>query len=116
LSDNQEKIVIKDLDEALKYIEALDEFFTKYNKAYNKFKNMVRKLGFAEKKTFSYGFNPLSGKGMDKLIEQIVEEYLEKKFSQQRQEEKDEYEEEVDKEADREAEELIKKLREMKRE
>ncbi|RLF17390.1 MAG: hypothetical protein DRZ82_09850 [Thermoprotei archaeon] len=112
MSDNQEKIVIKDLDEALKYIEALDEFFTKYNKAYNKFKSMVRKLGFAEKKTFSYGFNPLSGKGMDKLIEQIVEKYLEERLGQSKPSEEEEY----DEEADREAEELIQKLREMKKE
>jgi len=114
LSDNQEKIVIKDLDEALKYIEALDEFFTKYNRAYNRFKNMVRKLGFAEKKTFSYAFNPMTGRGMDKFIEQIVERVLEERLGQAKPSEKEEYEEEIEREADREAEELIKKMREMK--
>ena len=108
MSAEGEKVVIKDLDEAIKYVEALEEFFTKYDKAYKKFRLMIKRFYPAEKKAISFGTNIFSGKGMEKLVEDIVNRILEEKFGRP----KEEAEEEIEREAEREAEEIIKKLKE----
>ena len=108
MSAEGEKVAIKDLDEAMRYVEALEEFFTKYEKAYKKFRLMVRRFYPAEKKAISFGTNVFSGKGMEKLIEEVVNKILEEKFGRQREEP----EEAIEEEAEKEAEEIIKKLKE----
>ena len=108
MSAEGEKVVIRDLDEAMKYVEALEEFFTKYDKAYKKFRLMVKRFYPQEKKAISFGTNIFSGKGMEKLVEDIVNKILEERLGRP----KEEAEEAIEEEAEREAEEIIKKLKE----
>jgi len=108
LSAEEGRVVIKDLDEAMRYVEALEEFFAKYDKAYKKFRLMVKRFYPAERKAISFGTNIFSGKGMERLVEEIVNRILEERLGKPREE----HEEEIEREAEREAEEIIKKLKE----
>lgn len=107
MSDNEKRIVINSIEDALIALEEVDKFLSNYRKALDKLKSITRKLSTIEQKPISYSFQ--TSKNMDKVLEELFNKFLEEKLLSKQT---TELTTEEEKEIDNEVEKVLSKLKE----
>lgn len=109
MSDNEKRIVINSIEDALIALEEVDKFLSNYRKALDKLKNITRKLSTIDQKPI-YSFQ--TSKNMDKMLEELFNKFLEEKLLSKQQSTQTELTTEEEKEIDNEIEKVLNKLKE----
>ncbi|MEM1725287.1 MAG: hypothetical protein QXW71_05935 [Thermoplasmata archaeon] len=110
MSDNEKRIVINSIEDALIALEEVDKFLSNYRKALDKLKNITRKLSTIEQKPIFYSFQ--TSKNMDKVLEELFNKFLEEKLLSKQQNAQTGLTTEEEKEIDNEIEKVLNKLKE----
>jgi len=72
------KYVVRDFDDALAMLDALEEFFEKARKAYERFKRLIKQLGPEESKP-RFSFSTGHGRLEDEFMRMVMDEYMKRK-------------------------------------
>ena len=72
------KYVVRDFDDAIAMIDALEEFFDKVRKAHERFKRLVKQLSLEEDRP-RFSFTSRGGRLEEEFMRMVMEEYLKRR-------------------------------------